>query len=233
MNNTSDISVDVYGDFACFTQPDAKIERVSYDIITPSAARGILNAIYMKPNEFFYEIRQIEVMKPIKRISMKRNEVKVKASYKKGEILPIDTIKERTQRTTIYLKDVYYRIHADIHVRDDLHNPRVNRKGIISQFNHRIKKGKCFFQPYLGLSECVSDFLEPDETMQPLNISKDCGIMLYDVFDIDDNVPLSTDEKAPSGHTNIRFYHPYMINGIVNVPEYNSRELFTLNSDKK
>ena len=123
------IVVDVWGDFAMFTQPTAKVERVSYPIPTPSALRGILNAIYMKPKEFYYQITGVDIMNPIKTFSMKKNETKEKVDAKKPK--PIVQIAEKgnkglTQRNNIYLKNVYYRIYADIVRRDDFKERDIN-----------------------------------------------------------------------------------------------------------
>ena len=222
------ISVDIWGDFACFTQPDAKIERVSYDVITPSAARGILCSIYIKPLEFFYEIVGIEVMKPIKKISIRKNEVRNKAQFVKNDITAIDASAVRTQRTTIYLRDVYYRIHANIHMTNEILEKKITKNDIIKQFNSRIENGKCFRQPSLGLNECLCYFSPINNEMTAIQDSKDLGIMLYDVFDIDDNTVLNTNKKERSGHTNIRYYHPYMLNGIISVPAYESCEIFSV-----
>lgn len=143
------------GDFACFTRPEAKVERLSYQVMTPSAARGILDAIYAKPQEFSWRIDQIEVLNPIQFIPLRRNEVKdkisaneVKKAMKGGDLAPIivDGTKEmlgtdakgRTQRQTIALKDVRYRITAHI-------EPREGFPGRLSdlenQAQRRIEKG--------------------------------------------------------------------------------------------
>ena len=104
-----EIVIEVWGDFACFSMPYAKVERLTYPFPTPSAARGILSAIYMKPKEFRWQINRIEVLSPIRYISFKRNEVKSTTSA-----APISTEEERTQRQTVALQDVRYRIAASI-----------------------------------------------------------------------------------------------------------------------
>ncbi len=209
-----EICVDVWGDFACFTQADTKTERVTYDIPTPSACRGILSAIYAKPAEFYYEIRKIEVMKPVKRIGIKRNEVARKADKK---LESIDVEAERTQRGTVFLKNVYYRIHALIIMRNDA-DERVNIEKLYNEFKRRVRKGKCFYQPYLGTRECLAYFSEPDPDKVPINQTEDFGMMLYDIFDISDNVPLDTENNT--GKTNIKYYHAYMENGVIRIPSY-------------
>ena len=105
-----EITIEVWGDFACFSAPYAKVERLTYPFPTPSAARGILSAIYMKPKEFRWQINRIEVLNPIRYISFKRNEVKYTVGSK-----PIFIDEEtRTPRQTTALQDVRYRIAASI-----------------------------------------------------------------------------------------------------------------------
>lgn len=107
------IVVDLFGDFACFSRPECKVERCTYPVPTPSAIRGILSAIYSKPNEFYWQVRKIEVMKPIRYISFMRNEVKNRVSKS-----PILVEEVRTQRNAVMLRDVYYRVTADLIKRD-------------------------------------------------------------------------------------------------------------------
>ena len=104
-----EITIEVWGDFAAFNAPYAKVERLTYPFPTPSAARGILSAIYMKPKEFRWQINRIEVLNPIRYISFKRNEIKYTVSSEQ-----ISTEEERTQRQTTALQDVRYRIAASI-----------------------------------------------------------------------------------------------------------------------
>jgi len=108
----NEIKIEVWGDFACFSRPESKVERLTYPVITPSAARGILSAVYSKPVEFYWQIRQIEVLNPIRYITFKRNEViNSKIGRKPSAMLVED---DRTQRQTVALKDVRYRITAEI-----------------------------------------------------------------------------------------------------------------------
>ncbi len=220
------VSVDVWGDFACFTQSDAKVERVSYPVPTPSACRGILEAIYVKPVEFRYQITGIDVFNPIRTISIKKNEVTRKAAPgKKGR--PVEAIiveENRTQRNTVYLKDVSYRIYADMLIRPDA-GERVNPQKIANEFNNRVGKGKCFYQPCLGNRECMCFFAPADENRNPIQESRDLGIMLYDIFDLNSIEPLDTGEKT--GSVNVTYYHPFMINGHISVPVYGSPEVFS------
>lgn len=191
--------IEVWGDLACFTRPEAKVERLSYPVITPSAARGIFDAIYSKPIEFTWRIDKIEVLKPIQFIALRRNEVKdkisdtaVKQAMKGKEMMPIvadgtiDLVgsdqKGRTQRQTIALKDVRYRIHAHIVPRSGFQD---KLKGIEEQAWRRIQSGKCFYQPYFGCREFVAYFEPSENQIAPFQKDMEIGWMLYDVFALD------------------------------------------------
>ncbi len=112
VNCLEEIVIEVWGDFACFGNPVTKVERLTYPFPTPSAARGILSAIYSKPAEFYWQVNRIEVLNPIRYISFKRNEVKSTLGMKDGVGIPIITEEDRTQRQTVALQDVRYRIAA-------------------------------------------------------------------------------------------------------------------------
>lgn len=228
----ADICIDVWGDYATFTKPYAKVERMTYPAPTPSACRGMLNAIYSKPIEFYYEITQIDIMKPIRFLKMKKNEVKDVANIEHAERKGyyIDTAASRTQRFCTYLCDVYYRIHAKIVLRDDAPEGMTISR-ILNQFNRRVSKGKCFYQPGLGTRECMCFFSMPNPEMHPIDYSEDIGTMLYDVFDIKSNVPLFTlptiggedknrrpDEIVVS--RKIRFFHAKIEHGSIKVPPF-------------
>ncbi|NLL18464.1 MAG: type I-C CRISPR-associated protein Cas5 [Clostridia bacterium] len=225
--------VEIWGDFACFTRPEAKVERLSYPVMTPSAARGVLDAIYAKPVEFSWRVTKIEVLKPIQFIPLRRNEVKDKISeravrvavQKGGELEPIivDATRElygtdakgRTQRQTIALKDVHYRIHAYLQPRPNMLN---REKALISQANRRIQSGKCFYQPYLGCREFAGYFAPGDDERQPINETIDLGWMLYDVFDLDQ---VNIGNAKPF----ISLFKAKLENGILHVPPWESPEV--------
>lgn len=231
----SEVSVDVWGKIAMFTPPESKIERVSYSVPTPSACRGILCSIYLKPIEFYYEIKQIEVMKPIKTIEIKTNESKTKIEFENPrpvyltmgnmENLSSGRTGQGTQRGNVYLRNVYYRITADIVRRPDAPS-RVTIEGLHNQFMNRIEKGKCFRQPVLGTHECMAFFKVPDPNMSPIRESRDFGYMLYDVFDITRNEKLNSSEDGNAQNL-IRpsFYHAVMRNGIIDVPRWGSSDI--------
>jgi len=231
----SEVAVDVWGKIAMFTPPESKIERVSYSVPTPSACRGILCSIYLKPIEFYYEIKKIEVMKPIKTIEIKTNESKTKIESENPrpvyltmgamENFSCGRIGQGTQRGNVYLKDVYYRITADIVKRSDA-PARITIEGLYDQFVNRVKRGKCFREPVLGTHECMAYFKMPDPSMHPIRESRDLGYMLYDVFDITSNKKLVTSEDGNAGEViSPSFFHAVMRNGTIEVPEWKSSEI--------
>ncbi len=206
----NEIQMEVWGDFACFSRPESKVERLTYPVMTPSAARGILSAVYSKPPEFYWQVKRIEVLKPIRYMSFKRNEViNSKIGRKPAPMLVED---DRTQRQTVVLKDVRYRITAEI-------KPQKDYKGTVSQLyeqaQRRIKGGKCFFQPSFGMREFVCYFGEPTDA-QPIPDTLDLGIMLYDVFD------LHKYEVTPKAEPFVTVFEAKLENGVLIVPYFDS-----------
>lgn len=224
------IVVEVWGDFACFTRPETKVERFSYPVMTPSAARGILDAIYAKPLEFSWRISRIEVLNPIQFIALRRNEVKEKINEKAilsflkrgGEFEPIvvdatknttgTDAKGRTQRQTIALKNVHYRIHAHIKPRPGFTD---KQRAFEEQAIRRISKGKCFYQPYLGCREFVGYFALAEDNKETISDTMDIGLMVYDVYDLD---KVETDIASPF----ISLFRAKLINGSMEVPPWDS-----------
>lgn len=173
----------VWGDYACFTRPEMKVERVSYDVITPSAARAVFEAILWKP-EIRWTVTKIEVLRPIRWISVRRNEVKglisisnVKRAMRAGRgELGLDIEDERQQRAGLFLRDVAYRLHArfdvvdgsaHIHRYPELRNrfpsepeesQPENPAKYLAMFQRRARKGQCVWQPYLGCREFSAHF---------------------------------------------------------------------------
>lgn len=206
------VRLKVTGEFACFTRPDLKVERMSYPCMTPSAARGILEAILWKP-EFQWFVRKIIVLNPIKFASIKRNEISKKQNPK-GQPIDITDIKNRAQRNSIVLKDVGYIIEASVYVDEKLiENTKASEHPITvkkyrTMFERRVKKGQCWHQPCLGTREFAADFSIPNEQDQPLDITYPVGSMFYDMF---------YDEKGKV--TPLFFYDVAIINGILECPE--------------
>lgn len=213
--------LEVRGDFACFTRPEMKVERVSYDIITPSAARAIFEAILWKP-AIRWRTTRIEVLAPIRWINVRRNEVgsvisgrNVKTAMKNGGgHLALYVEEDRQQRAGLFLRDVHYRIHA--------HFELLYREGssdpvkFSEMFQRRARKGQCFSQPYLGCREFSADFrlVEGEASLSPpIDESRDLGWMLDD---LDYSNP-----KDPSP----RFFQARMKNGGIDVPAWDSEEV--------
>lgn len=186
--------LEVRGDFACFTRPEMKVERVSYDVITPSAARAVFEAILWKP-ALTWRITKIEVLKPIRWINLRRNEVgKIVSAQSDGIFIE----EERQQRAGLFLRDVAYRIHAGFEMdRDPVKHrgqfPHLSKfdgedGNTLSKFHEmflrRAAKGQCINQPYLGCREFACDFkLVSDLAAEhaPIDDTRDLGWMLYDL----------------------------------------------------
>lgn len=195
----------VWGDYACFTRPEMKVERVSYDVITPSAARAVFEAILWKP-EMRWTVTKIEVLKPIRWISVRRNEVGAIASEKtakqSGGLFIED---QRQQRAGLLLRDVAYRLHARFEVVDGSkhmhrypelrnrfpHEPEQREAEApakyLAMFRRRARKGQCVWQPYLGCREfsahfeLVEDFEAAARAEPPIAEERDLGWMLHDI----------------------------------------------------
>ena len=175
------VVIKVFGDFACFTRPDLKVERMSYPCMTPAAARGILDSILWKP-EFKWYVRRILVLKSVSYFSVKRNEL----NSKQGAA-PLDIEKNRTQRTSVILRDVAYIIEASIFQDSfDARNPPVK---YVEMFRRRVRKGQCFRRPYLGTREFSCEFGEPTPEDVPISDTIPIGSLFYDMFYTKDGVP--------------------------------------------
>ncbi|MGW4828324.1 type I-C CRISPR-associated protein Cas5c [Amycolatopsis japonica] len=173
------VVVQVWGDAALFTRPELKVERVTYPVMTPTAAVGVLEAIYWKP-EFSWQVVAIEVLKPIKQFTQRRNETTDLASLADAASgrRRVDTVANRVQRNAVCLKDVAYRIHAHVLLR-----PRATKREAAyrDQFRRRVTRGSCFSQPYLGTREHTAYFSDPDPAMTPIEHTEDLGIMLHSI----------------------------------------------------
>lgn len=201
------VKVKVTGNYACFTRPDLKVERMTYPCMTPSAARGILDSILWKP-KFQWYVRKILVLNPLKFCTIKRNEI----NSKQGRT-PIVIEDKRAQRNSVVLRNVAYIVEASIYQKQvsDKNRPEkyIGRKGVDADhdgiFIRRVKKGQCWRRPYLGVREFSAEFMEPDGTEQPIQETIPIGSMLFDIF---------YDKK---GKPEPLFFHDVAIrNGILN-----------------
>lgn len=183
------VKVKVKGEFACFTRPDLKVERMTYPCMTPSAARGILDSILWKP-EFQWYVRRIVVLKPVRFTSIKRNEIKYKQSTTPivvDEILDSGKPKNRVQRNSVILRDVEYIIEASIFMPKGADKKAFGKyvgmtEGKEGMFPRRVRKGQCWRRPYLGTREFSAEFMIPDGTEQPIQEIIPIGSMLFDIF---------------------------------------------------
>lgn len=205
------ITLRIWGDYACFTRPEMKVERVSYDVITPSAARGIIEAIHYKP-AIRWVIDEIQIIKPIQFSNIRRNEVSsvistgtINSAIKgKDPNIYLNTTKDRQQRATLMLKEVEYIIKAHFEMtgkggEDDTPEKHYNI------FLRRARSGQCFNQPYLGCREFPANFeLVESQLHHPIGETKDLGYMLYDIDFKNNMQPV--------------FFRAYMEEGIIKIP---------------
>lgn len=213
------VKLRVRSDYACWTRPEMKAERVSYDVMTPSGARGILEAIYWKP-QIRWVIDKIRVFSPIRFTNIRRNEVAskvpvgtVKSVMKGGgQVLALYADEDRQQRATLLLKDVCYGIEAHFDILDDREaDGSVNAEPAgkhLDTFSRRLKKGQCFHRPYLGTRELAAQFEPVDEwpeCPEELRGERDLGFMLYDI-DFGDNM-------TP------HFFRARMVDGVIDVTQ--------------
>ncbi|MBA3481818.1 MAG: type I-C CRISPR-associated protein Cas5 [Pirellulales bacterium] len=222
----SPICLKVWGEHACFTRPEFKAERVSYEAITPAAARGILEAIYWNPS-MYWIIERLHVLQPIRFANLRRNEVGSKASSNSatkamnGYAVTLGLIIEdvRQQRATTLLRDVAYLIEARIGLRD----PTDQIEKHFNMFKRRAVKGQCFQRPYLGCREFHCDFGWVDGPLPKSQIggTHDLGLMFHDVcfspgslddFDVIESHAGRRLKATP------RFFQATMIDGVIAVP---------------
>ena len=199
------------GEFACFTRPEMKVERVSYEVMTPSAARGVLQAVLWKP-QMAWRIHAIEVHAPIRWASFRRNEVQSRASSRVTEILVED---DRTQRNTVALRDVDYVIEASFELTDRA-DPGDNVAKYVDMFQRRLRKGQQHHAPYLGCREFAS-VVEPEAGRgRPIDpeVDRPLGWMFYD-FDWPD----AADSPAADAPLRPLFFEARLRSGVVQVPD--------------
>jgi len=186
----------IVGRYACFTQPFAKCDRVSYPVPTPSAIRGVLSAIYWKP-EMNWQIHRIEVLKRPQYISVKKNEIHDLTHDKniKNDI-PVDVLQHRTQRNNQILYDVAYNIYATIRLENQTSD--INKHNEI--FNRRLRNGQHHHQPYLGQKEYTALVSTIDDNWSSINLNISIPNMLFDVyFDDKRSHPIYFDADVKNG----------------------------------
>ncbi len=200
------IRVRVWGEYALFTRPEMKVERVSYDVMTPSAARGILEAIYWKP-AIRWVIGRIHVLQPIRFENIRRNEVAKRVSVSNADMqgekpvcILADDSKTRQQRASMVLRNIEYVIEAHF---DLIGNDDTGPGKHLSMFERRVKNGQCFHRPYFGCREFPVNFEWFDGIpVTPFSGEQDLGFMLHDIDFANDMTP--------------HFFRAVMQNGVIN-----------------
>jgi CRISPR-associated protein Cas5d len=207
-------TIEIWGNFALWTRPESKVERLSYPVPTPSGIRGMLASIYSKPPEFYWQVKRIEVLKPIRYISFKRNEVKSKLiripdNQPQRAIISIED--DRTQRQSIVLQDVRYRITAEIIPRPEFHGTAAE---LFNQFERRVRRGQAFAQPCMGVREFPAYFEWGSSGIPAIPDTQDFGLMVYDTFDLNEYI---------KPRTSVSLYRVQMRHGVIEVPPYASQ----------
>lgn len=188
------VKVEVWGDYACFSRPELKIERFSYECMTPSAARGVLESIYWHPG-LLWKVDRIYVLSPIEYTNIRRNELKSKVSCTKAKSaltgknveLSIIAAKDIQQRAASVLKNVHYVIEAHFELTKNA-NASDNPGKFQDIMRRRLEKGQCYHQPYLGCREFPAKFRKWDfDSVPTADITKSLGFMLYDMDYSDKN----------------------------------------------
>ena len=217
--------VKVGGEFACFSRPEFKVERVSYDVITPSAARGLLEAIFWRP-EFRYEIREVQVLRPIRTIAIMRNEIS-----ERQKDIPIIIENTRQQRTSLILKDVEYLIEADIVLQEHVTDPVMK---YTAQFNRRVNRGQCFQTPYFGTREFAAWFEPISGNERSISDNRELGTMLFEIAFVADEARKELQyvrhsdagSNVVQGYTEALFFQAKLERGIMKVPHSKYMELY-------
>jgi len=212
------VALHIWGEYACFTRPEMKVERVSYDVPTPSAARGILESILWKP-AIEWRVRTIEVLEPIRWASVRRNEVGGQGSWtlakqamNRGELADGITVEDdRQQRAALVLRDVSYIVRAEF-LMTDRAGPDDNEGKFLDMFRRRVEKGQCYRRPYLGTREFAAHFGPVPDSYERIPEDRDLGWMFYD-FDYQITPPAD------------RFFRARLEDGRIDVPPPDSLEV--------
>ncbi|NEB02001.1 type I-C CRISPR-associated protein Cas5 [Streptomyces sp. SID13726] len=200
--------MEVAGPLACFTRPELKVERVSYPVMSPSAAVGVLSAVFWKP-EFQYVVRAIEVLAPIEWTSIRRNEAKSVitagevAALRKDPRRRYDVETDRDQRNSMLLRDVHYRIRTQVVLTGRGRCEREEKYR--EQLRRRVDKGACFAQPFLGCREFSASFGPQTDTV-PIARDEDLGVMLHSIV------------YPATGGEQYRWFHAQLHQGVLKVP---------------
>lgn len=206
------LEVKLWGEYACFTRPEMKVERVTYPVMTPSAARGALEAIFWKP-QVTWRIEEIHVLNPVAYTSILRNEINDRQSERtargwarNGGGYDAADRRSRAQRHTLALRDVAYVVRAQLVLEDGVADDIAKYR---DQFRRRVARGQCFATPYLGCREFSASFGEPEPGDAPIERTEDLGLMLLDIdYDPDG-----------SGRGTPMFFDASLDRGVLRVPD--------------
>lgn len=209
------VSIEVWGSHACFSRPETKTERLTYPVMTPSAARGVFDAIYWKPG-LWWQVERIEVLSPIRLVSLRRNEVKSVISERNArrwmegqEVDPLFSEEDRTQRQTMALANPRYRVTAHMVA---LEGSTRGIEAMMPQFLRRVQMGQCYHQPFLGCKEFAAFFRliqTEDDRIPPIPLDLPIGPMLYDMF-------------SPIPGVGKLVFNATMLGGVLEVPPVNA-----------
>ena len=203
------VEVRVSGPVALFTRPESKVERFSYPVMTPTAARGILESIFWKP-QVRYRVTEIAVLEPIRYISITTAELTDRQTSQRARqwadegVGGVSAETQRTQRHSRLLRDVSYVIRA---VLDTAPGSRHGPRKYIAQFNRRIRRGQCYMQPYFGTRECVAEFAPVSGDERPIDVTRPLGNMLLDIHHRDG------ERSRPE------FFAAHLEHGVLRVPD--------------
>lgn len=199
------------GPLACFTRPELKVERVSYPVMTPSAARGLVEAVLWKP-AITWRIRRIRVLNEINFTSFRRNEVNSRAVspsvaviQRGGSVGTFFADEDRAQRNTVALRDVDYVVEVDFALTERA-GPQDNINKFVDMFQRRVERGQHFHQPYFGCREFIADIEPVTGQETAIRESRDLGLMLWDI------------SFAPAANRAI-FFDARLVDGVLEVPE--------------
>ncbi len=209
--------VRIGGDYACFSRPEFKVERVSYLVITPSAARGVLEAIFWKP-EIRWQVREIWLLKPVRQTALLRNEI----SDRQGD-RPFFVEERRVQRASLILKDVEYLIRANMRLAPHADSPLVK---YAEQAQRRLESGRCHHTPYLGTREFAAWFELASGNETPLPIDLDLGTTLFDIAFREDanrkevtfHVHGPAGVREAAGYAEALFFPARLERGVLRIP---------------
>jgi CRISPR-associated protein Cas5d len=206
------VAVKAWGEFACFTRPEFGVERVSYSMMTPTAAVGLLDAIFWKP-EFRWRIVAIDVLRPVQWLQVRRNEItgrqtqRIATGWADGDDEGFDAAEHRAQRSALLLSDVAYVIYTQPEIRHGVDAPPAKYR---DQLRRRVSRGQCFERPYLGCREFCAQFADPTPEEVPIAWDDDLGPMIHSVYAGSDDhhvaaraAPLFFDARVRAGRLSV------------------------------